>query len=403
MPSTAFEFVATSNWCVEATSVAEFMAKERSYLSLFKSAPTQLQEPDLGPDSKSPEAKLFYDVPSTGGFTVNQLVHESTPITGSLIAHLGQTTIKDDSLLVLVEPHLALLEAYGDNRWLQFQLNSWPDAHHFPKANTPSNWFSFGSKPKQRVKMYTLSDDLLEISKPCIYLSVRSSENNLYHWLFEVLPRLKCLDIIPQLRDLPLLLRDSLNAYQLHTLKLMGVNNPLLFTEGRSVQIPTLFFPSIPSPPSIHAETVHWLREKLMGKLPQISNPQRRLLISRIDANTRRLTNEAEIMRALGPLGFEHIIMSKLSPSEQIDTIRHAKTIVLTHGAAGANLLFAAPNCAVIELHSPRWPNSVYFTISKILGLPYAYLFGEHQNKQLDYSVDPKTLIQFIQSIEAIS
>ena len=108
-------------------------------------------------------------------------------------------------------------------------------------------------------------------------------------------------------------------------------------------------------------------------------------------------------MRALGPLGFEHIIMSKLSPSEQIDTIRNAKTIVLTHGAAGANLLFAAPNCAVIELHSPKWPNSVYFTISKILGLPYAYLFGEHQNKQLDYSVDPKTLIQFIQSIEAIS
>jgi capsular polysaccharide biosynthesis protein len=126
------------------------------------------------------------------------------------------------------------------------------------------------------------------------------------------------------------------------------------------------------------------------------NSQDRKLYISRKDANARRVSNEDELMQALRPLGYECIVMSELSPQEQIETMRNAKSIVLAHGAAGAHLLFAPTDCQVIELHSPKWPNSVYYTISKALGQPYGYLFGKHQNRQLDYAIDVKQLLSIL-------
>ena len=176
----------------------------------------------------------------------------------------------------------------------------------------------------------------------------------------------------------------------------MGITNRILTTGGKSAKVAQLYFPSIASPPSIHPETVAWLRQKMLGSLPSPKSTDRKLYISRKDANARRVSNEDEVMKVLAPLGFEHIVMSTLSPAEQIETMCNAKTIVLAHGAAGAHLLFAPTECNVIELHSPRWPNSVYFTISKALGQPYGYLFGKHQNRQLDYEIDVKQLLSML-------
>jgi capsular polysaccharide biosynthesis protein len=199
------------------------------------------------------------------------------------------------------------------------------------------------------------------------------------------------------------LVREPLNPFQETTLRLMGITSRILTTGGKSAKVAQLYFPSIASPPSIHLETVAWLRQKILGSLPPYdsSNPSsRKLYISRQDANARRVSNEEEVMTVLAPLGFEHIVMSDLSPAEQIETMRSAKSIVLAHGAAGAHLLFAPTNCNVIELHSPKWPNSVYFTISKALGQPYGYLFGKHQNRQLDYEIDVKQLLSMLNATQ---
>lgn len=405
MIANTFEFISVKDWCQLADSPATLFSQPRSYLALFEDAKVCLSPANWGPSKETSEGQLFYDVASTGGFAVKDLLAPLT-ITGSVIANLGPTIVKDDALLVLVDKHLALTESYGDARWLQYQQDTWPDAHHFPRRSIGSRLFSLlktGKIADPRMQRYELDEPLVEITEPCVYLTLRAHDGNIFHWLFEVLPRLKCLDLVPQLRDLPLLVRDPLNAFQETTLRMMGITNRILSTGGKSAKVAHLYFPSIASPPSIHPETVVWLRQKILGSLPpsDSSNPSaRKLYISRKDANARRVSNEDEVMNALAPLGFEHIVMSTLSPEEQIETMRNAKMIVLAHGAAGAHFLFAPTDCPVIELHSPKWPNSVYFTISKALSQPYGYLFGKHQNRQLDYEVDVKQLLSMLNATQ---
>lgn len=398
MIANTFEFISVKDWCQLADSPATLFSQPRSYLALFEDATVCLSPANWGPGKETPAGQLFYDVASTGGFAVKDLL-EPLKISGSVVANLGPTIVKDDALLVLVDKHLALTESYGDERWKQYQLGTWPDAHNYPLRSLSSRLGSFlknGKIAEPRIQRYEIDEPLLEITEPCIYLTLRAHDGNIFHWLFEVLPRLKCLDLVPQLRDLPLLVRDPLNSFQETTLRLMGITNRILTTGGKSAKVAQLYFPSIASPPSIHRETVAWLRQQILGSLPPSVSAERKLYISRKDANARRVSNEDEVMTVLAPLGFEHIVMSTLSPAEQIETMRSAKTIVLAHGAAGAHLLFAPTDCNVIELHSPKWPNSVYFTISKALGQPYGYLFGKHQNRQLDYEIDVKQLLSML-------
>ena len=403
MIANTFEFISVKKWGQLADSPDTLFQQPGSYLPLFEDTQVCLSPPDHGPDGASPAGKLFYEVASTGGFAVNDLLSPRS-ITGSVIANLGPAIVKDDALLVLANEKLAFTESYGDERWLRYQLQTWPDSHNYPRKPLLSRVSSFlrhGTNAEQRVLRYELQDPLLEINEPCIYLTLRSHDDNIFHWLFEVLPRLKCLDVVPQLRNLPLLVRDPLNAFQETTLRLMGFTNRIITTGQKSARVSQLYFASIPSPPSIHPETVQWLRQKILGSELNAGDSlgHRKLYISRADASARRVSNETELMEALRPLGFEYIVMSKLNPAEQIALMRNAQQIVLAHGAAGAHLLFAPIDCQVIELHSPKWPNSVYYTISKALDQGYSYLYGSSSNKQLDYSIDIQNLLSMLSTV----
>jgi capsular polysaccharide biosynthesis protein len=142
---------------------------------------------------------------------------------------------------------------------------------------------------------------------------------------------------------------------------------------------------------------MNWLRGKLLAGFPKEVAQRRRLYISRSDSN-RRVSNEEEIFRFLESQGFEKLIMSQLTPGEQIDAFRAAEIIVLPHGAAGANLVFVPLDCRVIELHSPRWLNSCYMCLCSTLGIGYDWLMGNQMGSDMDYKVDLQKLNQILES-----
>jgi hypothetical protein len=394
MSLTTFEFVDIKDWCTRALDKHDFMHRSRTWLPLFAPSLAKLCPPERVVPDDHVSDRLFLTVPSTGGLTVKDLVERELAIGGSLVANLGKVTIKADSLLVLVNEHLAITEGYGDARWLRYQVKTWPNAHHHLECFVGKR---FGLKRKMHINAYDTLEDILVIDRPCLYLTARQDDKNIYHWLYETLPRLYSLDVIPQLRELPLLVRDPLTAFQLATLKRLGVYNEIIPTFGKSVLANALYFASIPSPTTAHRESVLWLRASLASTEPsEAPLKRRRLFISRSDAKIRRVINEEEVLRQLAPLGFERIVMSGLTLAEQIAAFKSAEFIVMAHGAAGANLIFASLDCRVIELHSPKWPNSVYYTICKALGHEYSYMFGLHQNKLLDYSIDGFALKQYI-------
>ena len=173
----------------------------------------------------------------------------------------------------------------------------------------------------------------------------------------------------------------------------MGVSNKLIITNGESFLAQQLFFPSIPSPPTLHAECVFWLRNKILGNMPKTENKKRRIYISRKDS-TRQVTNEEDLMYELNNHGFEFLCMSDLQAMEQINAFREAEIIVLPHGAAGAHILFAPQDCSIIELHSPEWINNVYCCLANILGQDYRHLIGTKVDGAGNYSINKSSLMQ---------
>lgn len=222
----------------------------------------------------------------------------------------------------------------------------------------------------------------------------------------ETLVRLRCLDIVPALKNIPIIIHAPLNEFQLKTLELLGVTNKLIITNGESFTINELFFPSIPAPPTLHVSSLRWLRDNFLKGLASSSTTKlRRLYISRRDS-TRRVKNEDEVFDILRLMDFEMLVMSELSPQKQMEAFRDAEMIVLPHGAAGTHLLLASKHCKVIELHSPTFMQNCYASLCHSLDLDYNWLIGEQSFEQAnevsdqerDYLIDAKLLKKMIES-----
>jgi hypothetical protein len=270
-----FEFIEISSWCRLADNETDLFQNQNTYLPIFECEHETLDAEESLINHINPESNnLFFDTPSSNsGFKIKDLM-SGVEVGGAVLAHLGKVVVKDSSLLILVAPKLSLVEGYGNRRWANYQLSTWPDFHNFPLCTISAENFP---AVKERVKIYSIEDKLETIPMAAIYLSVRSQDSNIYHWIIETLIRLKCLDDVPELKKLPLIVREPLNDFQRETLKIMGIENKLIITNGASFAIDDLFFPSIPSTPSQHRAAMRWLREKFLSGLPQYTGPKRRL------------------------------------------------------------------------------------------------------------------------------
>jgi hypothetical protein len=110
------------------------------------------------------------------------------------------------------------------------------------------------------------------------------------------------------------------------------------------------------------------LRHRLGVDRPRAGR-SRRLLISRSDATTRRVTNEAALWQALEPEGFELVHLGGLAFEEQVAAFADAEVVIGPHGAGFANLLFAGPGTRVVELQHPGAARSHYRRLAELLGL----------------------------------
>jgi hypothetical protein len=394
MIANTFEFISILDWCRQASSPNDLMRQQRSFLPLFASNKHSLPAPDWDQMAQK-GVSLLPSISLNIGFPLDGEVEAS----GSVIANLGPCLIKDSSLLVLVRENLAITEGYGDARWCNFQLRQWPYAHNLhpsfvgvDKPNPVRLW----------VKAYAGDDNKpIQLDRPCIYLSVRDNDRNPYHWIFETLPRLRCLSLIPELRELPLVVRSPLTELQMAFIQWMGIEQEIFVTGGRSVYCSSLFFPSIPSPPALNRDFLHWLQQSIESSLPPVSgHTRRRLYISRRDATQGRiLTNEEQVIGCLARKGFESLVMSELSPLDQINAFRHAEMVVMPHGAAASYMLFAPPGCALIELHTPKLPNNLYFALTKLAGGRYGCLSGRGVGENLDFTVELEELESMLETV----
>lgn len=97
-----------------------------------------------------------------------------------------------------------------------------------------------------------------------------------------------------------------------------------------------------------------WYRRRLVEPLGEPPVSRRKLYLSRAGTTRRRLSNEAEVVAALEPLGYEIIRPEAMSVREQLTLFAQASHIVGATGAALTNMIYAPRGAQVVVLQNKQ-------------------------------------------------
>ena len=171
--------------------------------------------------------------------------------------------------------------------------------------------------------------------------------NNYWHWLLDVLARLRGLeDYATRTGVEPILVvPDHLRSWQVDSLTAAGQAPAHRMTwRTRGARVRRLVIPSFrrqydqgayQHPVSVAA--CQWLRDRVLDNLAVFERGSRsfatRIYVSRGDAAFRRVVNESEVIRALEGVGFEPYTLSDMSFAEQVTLFARAEVVIAPHGA----------------------------------------------------------------------
>jgi capsular polysaccharide biosynthesis protein len=206
--------------------------------------------------------------------------------------------------------------------------------------------------------------------------------HNFYHWMIDILPRIAPLRRIGAEVDYYLV--DCLSVFQQNVLASLGIEAERLIQPHCRLLLEAdeLLVPSLPTPACLR-DHGRFLSTGLGIEHP-VKSP-RRVFISRRKTGSRTISNEMQLQRLLDAEGFETHAMEEYPLSKQARLIREAETIVATHGAGLANLVFARPGTRVIEIvPAGRFNATIYPEKSRIFGLHHQLLFARRaKHKQV--------------------
>ena len=239
-------------------------------------------------------------------------------------------------------------------------------------------------------------------------LSGGGANNNYWHWLFDVLPRLKIINEVINLKKIDYFLVPSIeNKYQLETLNILGFNKYKLLSSKMyrhisSDKIIVTDHPWIKSKNSTQDELnisiwiSKWLKKKFLTKAKKINKKKfpKFIFIKRkkILNNQRYLKNEKEINKIFKKKKFKFINLESYSFVNQIKLFNNAKIIAGIHGAGFANIIFCKKNTNIIEFKT-RASGNLYKNIAIKNKLKYHSCISrsssieDNQNGELDINI----------------
>lgn len=214
-----------------------------------------------------------------------------------------------------------------------------------------------------------------------LYLVTPEAADNYHHWLVDLLPRVgQVIRAGYRLEEFDhVIVNHTGRRFQLGTLAHLGIPaekliqaEPALWIRAEQLVVPSLK----PSTQILSHADVQFLREAFLpADAP--GTARRKIFLSRADANSRRLRNEAELTAALRDHDFEIVTASQLDVPAQAKLFAEAALIAGPAGAAFANLVFASPPAQVVEIAPPQWLAAFHWMISARLGLSHAIALGE--------------------------
>lgn len=234
-----------------------------------------------------------------------------------------------------------------------------------------------------------------------LFPMVRHPTTNYYHWLLTGLIRLRSLEAYrKKTGERPsILINKKAPDWVYQSLELLGVDLDRCIHWTNSIAKVDAFVLPIhrrTRPLEAGSSDCHWLKkEAIAGLDPEPQRDDRRIFISREDADCRQVINRDCIDPILDKYGFEKRLLTKYTFSQQVRLFAEAEAVVAPHGAGLANLVFGT-DLSVIELLPRNDVRPFYFLLANNCNHNYEYILCEGDNG--DISVQPSQLEKYIKS-----
>lgn len=213
-----------------------------------------------------------------------------------------------------------------------------------------------------------------------VNLVTRGAEDNFGHWVHDLLPRFDLLQKAGvDLTDAFYLVNHRDLPFQLQSLAQLGIPPEKIIRADEHVHIEAeeLILPSLINvnmntdglgyPP----EAYRFLQQLFLGKLLEENvTPARRIFISR-QKSRRKVVNEDELYGALQSYGFEKVFLEDYTLEEQARLFHSAECVIAFHGAGLTNVIFCQKGTQIIEIFSPDFIVTTFWTFGEQLGLRY--------------------------------
>jgi hypothetical protein len=303
-----------------------------------------------------------------------------------------------------------IVEIYGGRCWGHYGGYLFTAAGDVVEEVLRDYWYAAIPTPTARCWLPPIK----RISGTVAMLTAPYGPNNYGHWLIDIVPQFDLLQragvelaeidyFVMHYASLPFQ-RETLAALEIPEEKIIRASSRLHIQSDRILGTTSC---SGSAPTAIRKSGVAYVR-RLFGA-PAGSSPGRRhLYISRLDAKSRRVLNEAQLVATLQPLGFECLSLTGVSIRETAALFQEAEWILGSTGSGLVNAMFGRQGGTLTELFSPGWVNFFHWMICDHIDYRYSCLRaagrkvspGQEMRYLLDdFEIAPKRVVQFLQKI----
>ncbi|HEY9839403.1 MAG TPA: glycosyltransferase family 61 protein [Candidatus Obscuribacterales bacterium] len=311
------------------------------------------------------------------------------PLPESRLHVLPQARLISPAWAIVSHDNLLLQDSYFNDEILQ-------RSGHFLKQRLK---LQLEGRPQEiPFALYRPGLEQRQVDEPC-YLPAYYWHFNYHHWLLECLPWLEDFVTDPRFSACKLVLPARLNAFQQASLELYGIEEDRILGFGeQECRFRRLYVPSLGK---WTPERLRQLKQSLLQRAGiKPGRPEKRLYISRRDAATRRIVNEAALEALLRERGFEILDLAQMPLTRQMELMSQARVILGPHGAGLTNAIFAPSECLLLELCPDDQVNQCFWIQANALGQDYSYLCGRTLNPDRDFEIDPAQLAQVLDSLD---
>ncbi|MGH8925073.1 MAG: glycosyltransferase family 61 protein [Acidimicrobiia bacterium] len=197
-----------------------------------------------------------------------------------------------------------------------------------------------------------------------------------FHWLWDVLPRLRLLEESGNAIDSigAFVVPGYFSGFQIETLSALGVGRPRVISSlhDRNIEAELLLVPSLPRATGlVPTWAIEYLRRAFPPSKPSGSDFPKRIYIVRKATDHGILESEDRLTSRLKKRGFAPLAMEDFTLREKAWLLGQAEAVVGPSGAGLCNIVFCQPGTKVVEIRVQPYPVMEPWDIANRCGLDF--------------------------------